>query len=88
MKLADGGPMFGDNLGASTLQTWQAAGLSLAAGALAAIKGPGAVAAAVALAPMVWAFGRLHRNAPSAGSDPKYCCRPRICLPTPGAFGC
>jgi len=60
--------MFGDNVGASTLQTWQAAGLSLAAGGLAAIKGPGAVAAAVALAPMVWAFGRLHRNAPSAGS--------------------
>jgi hypothetical protein len=26
------------------------------------------VAAVVALAPIVWAFGRLHRNAPSAGS--------------------
>lgn len=26
------------------------------------------MAAVVALAPMVWAFGRLHRNAPSAGS--------------------
>ena len=60
--------MFGDNVGASTLRAWQAAGLSLAAGGLAAIRGPGAVAAAVALAPMVWAFGRLHRNAPSAGS--------------------
>ena len=28
----------------------------------------GQPAAVVALAPMVWAFGRLHRNAPSAGS--------------------
>jgi hypothetical protein len=60
--------MFGDNGRATALQTWQAAGLSLAAGGIAATRGPGAVAAALALAPMVWAFGRLHRHAPSASS--------------------
>src|SRR5258707_3693672 len=60
--------MFGDNGHATDVRGWQAAGLSLAAGGFAATRGPGAVAAVVALAPMVWAFGRLHRHAPSAGS--------------------
>ncbi|MDT5280239.1 MAG: hypothetical protein QOJ20_1434 [Mycobacterium sp.] len=60
--------MFDDNGRATDVRGWQAAGLSLAAGGIAATRGPGAVAAVVALAPMVWAFGRLHRNAPSAGS--------------------
>ena len=60
--------MFGEFGRTTALQTWQAAGLSLAAGGLAATKGPGAVAAAVALAPMVWALGRLHRHVPSADS--------------------
>lgn len=60
--------MFGDNGRATDVRGWQAAGLSLAAGGIAATRGPGAVAAVVALAPMVWAFGRLHRHAPSAGS--------------------
>ena len=60
--------MFGEFGRTTALQTWQAAGLSLAAGGLAATKGPGAVAAAVALAPMVWALGRLHRHVPSGDS--------------------
>jgi len=60
--------MFGQFGRTTALRTWQAAGLSLAAGGLAATKGPGAVAAAVALAPMVWALGRLHRHVPSADS--------------------
>ena len=60
--------MFGDSGRATDVRGWQAAGLSLAAGGIAATRGPGAVAAVVALAPMVWAFGRLHRNAPSACS--------------------
>ncbi len=60
--------MVEDDRLATDLRTWQATGLSLAAGGIAATKGPGAVAAVVALAPMIWAFGRLHRHAPSAGS--------------------
>jgi hypothetical protein len=60
--------MFGDYDRATALRTWQAAGMALAAGGVAASRGSGAVAAVVALSPMVWAFGRLHRHAPSAGS--------------------
>jgi hypothetical protein len=60
--------MFGDDGRATDVRGWQAAGLSLAAGGIAATRGPGAVAAVVALAPMVWAFGRLHRHGPSASS--------------------
>jgi len=59
-NLADPGPMFGDYDRATALRTWQAAGMSLAAGGAAVTRGPGAVAAVVALSPMVWAFGRLH----------------------------
>jgi hypothetical protein len=60
--------MFGDCDGGTALRTWQAAGMSLAAGGVAVTRGPGAVAAVVALSPMVWAFGRLHRHAPTASS--------------------
>jgi hypothetical protein len=60
--------MFGDCDRATALRTWQAAGMSLAAGGAAVTRGPGAVAAVVALSPMVWAFGRLHRHAPTASS--------------------
>ena len=60
--------MFGDFDRATDVRGWQAAGLSLAAGGIAATRGAGAVAAVIALGPMVWAFGRLHRHSPSAGS--------------------
>ncbi|MDT7762234.1 MAG: hypothetical protein QOC63_1654 [Mycobacterium sp.] len=60
--------MFGDYDRATALRTWQVAGMSLAAGGVAVTRGPGAVAAVVALSPMVWAFGRLHRHAPTASS--------------------
>ena len=60
--------MLGDFDRATDVRGWQAAGLSLAAGGIAATRGPGAVAAVLALGPMVWAFGRLHRHSLSAGS--------------------
>lgn len=60
--------MVGDDRLATDLRTWQAAGLSLAAGGMAATNGTSAVVAVVALAPMIWAFGRLHRHAPSVAS--------------------
>ncbi|MGY4651449.1 hypothetical protein [Mycobacterium sp. URHB0021] len=65
-KMTDGLPMFGDAGRFVALPTWLAAGMSLAAAGVAATRGPGALAAAAVLAPMVWAFGRLHRHAPSA----------------------